>query len=276
MVLYFHENQIMYPSQQGTDPGFGFINWTSALVADAIWFNSEFHRAGFLDHLPDLLTRFPDGPHDPHSGRISQKSRVMPIGVDLEPFAPRHRASGVPLVLWNHRWEHDKRPSRFSRAIDQLAAEGVEFEVAILGQEPIGGDPARDDLEHRLGERLMWSGFADRATYEDIVGSADVVVSAADHEFFGIAIVEAVAAGACPVLPDGLSYPELIPPQLHSAALYPPGGLVERLRMRLTDLESARAVGRLASDSVQRFDWAVVAPGYDREIERVVRQQKSS
>lgn len=269
MVLYFHENQIMYPSQQGTDPGFGFINWASCLAADAVWFNSEFHRTGFLDHLPGLLARFPDGPHDVRSELIRDKSMVMPVGVDLGPFPVHHRASRIPLVLWNHRWEHDKRPSAFVGAITRLADEGFEFEVALLGQEPIGGDPARDDLERRLGGRLIWSGFADRGRYEEIVRSADLVVSVADHEFFGIAVVEAVAAGACPVLPNRLSYPELLPPEHHDDALYPAGGLIDRLRTRLGDLDATRAVGRRAAVSVRRFDWAVIGPRYDREIGRV-------
>ena len=39
----------------------------------------------------------------------------------------------------------------------------------------------------------------------------DVVVSTADHEFFGIAVCEAVWAGAIPIVPNRLSYVELFP-----------------------------------------------------------------
>lgn len=274
MVLYFHENQLMYPSQQETDAAFGFLNWSSALVADEIWFNSEFHRSGFLEALPVLLDRFPDGPHDTRSKEISDRSRVLPVGVDLEPFSPTGEATGPPVVLWNHRWEHDKRPGRFGRAILALAAEGIDFDVVICGEEPLGGDPFRDDLERDLGARLRWSGHADRSNYVDLVNGSDIVVSTADHEFFGIAVVEAVAAGACPVVPDRLSYPELIPSEVHREALYPAGGLLDRLRHRLTNVEETRDLGRRISPNMRRFDWRVVAPQYDDSFEMLTGRRK--
>ncbi len=39
---------------------------------------------------------------------------------------------------------------------------------------------------------------------------SDVIVSTAEHEFFGISVVEAIAAGAYPLLPRRLSYPEIL------------------------------------------------------------------
>jgi len=62
VVLYFHENQLTYPLQPGEkrDLHYGFINWASALRADAACFNSAYHREAFLEELPRLLKHFPD------------------------------------------------------------------------------------------------------------------------------------------------------------------------------------------------------------------------
>lgn len=53
VVIYFHENQLSYPWSpddrdviQKRDKHYGFINYSSALAADAVFFNSQFH--GFV------------------------------------------------------------------------------------------------------------------------------------------------------------------------------------------------------------------------------------
>ena len=65
-AIYFHENQITYPwSPDDQDPSlgrnnqYGFINYTSALAADTLYFNSHYHRgslpgrfAGFSPPVP--------------------------------------------------------------------------------------------------------------------------------------------------------------------------------------------------------------------------------
>jgi glycosyltransferase involved in cell wall biosynthesis len=94
------------------------------------------------------------------------------------------------------------------------------------------------------------------------------VVSTAEHEFFGIAVVEAMAAGAFPVLPDRLVYPERIPDSHHERCLYEDfDGLVKSVRWAVEHRTAAAAVGEDLAASVQRFDWTTVAPEYDKVLE---------
>ena len=94
-----------------------------------------------------------------------------------------------------------------------------------------------------------------------------MVVSAASQEYFGISVVEAVAAGAVPVLPDRLSYPEVVPAAWHGSSLYPDGGLTTRLREVLTGLPEWRARCEGLSAAMRRFDWREVADIYDDGLE---------
>jgi glycosyltransferase involved in cell wall biosynthesis len=63
--------------------------------------------------------------------------------------------------------------------------------------------------------------LSDRAEYENELRRSDIVVSTTDHEFFGIAVVEAAMAGAIPILPNAHAYPETLP----SAVFYEAGNI---------------------------------------------------
>jgi glycosyltransferase involved in cell wall biosynthesis len=116
---------------------------------------------------------------------------------------------------------------------------------------------------------VQWGYIASRAEYLTLLGQADLVVSTADHEFFGISVLEAMAAGAFPLLPNRLSYPELLPPSLRDQCLYTDEtDLTEKTYARLSDLSPAPPA--LRQSVVARFDWPVVATVYDNFLAQLV------
>lgn len=280
-VYYFHENQLTYPPPPGTkrDLHYGFINYASALAADAVFFNSRFHMDEFFDELPRLLKHFPDSNELETLDLLKAKTGVLPLGLDLRRFdayapeTPAHDAAGrPPLVVWNHRWEYDKNPEEFFRALYRLADEGVAFEVAIVGenfrQQPDEFETARA----RLGDRVVQFGYLERfADYARLLWRADVQVSTARQDFFGISTCEAIYCGCRPVLARRLNYPALVPPPDHERFLYREGELVAALRGALTEHE--RPPRRLRG-WVTQFDWSKMAPQYDVTFEQVLASQR--
>ena len=274
VALYCHENQLTYPLPPGEkrDLTYGMINWLSMLAADRVLFNSRYHLESWFDELPRLLKHFPDYTHLHRIEEVRARSAVLPVGIDLARLDGERaeRGEGPPLILWNQRWEYDKDPTTFFRALDLLVEERLDFRVALAGanvrQRPEEFEAARQ----RLGERVVHYGHADEATYARLLRQADVVVSTALHEFFGVAVVEAVYCGCFPVLPRRLSYPELIPPTHHDRCLYDDfDGLVSRLRWALTHPDEARRSAAPLREAVARFDWAALAPRYDQLLEEV-------
>jgi hypothetical protein len=82
--------------------------------------------------------------------------------------------------------------------------------------------PALVDAEPRwraaLGDRLLvWGRLESRDAYLDLLGRAQICLSTAIHEFFGISVLEAAHWGARPLVPDALSYPELFDASLRYA-----------------------------------------------------------
>ncbi len=274
VALYFHENQLTYPLPPGEkrDLHYGLINLVSALRADAVFFNSAYHLEAFFDELPRLLKHFPDYNELWTVEALRSKSRVLPVGLDLARFdahRPEQRPSGRPVILWNHRWEYDKDPQTFFRALYALTEEGLDFGVILLGESFRNQPEEFLEARQRLSDRMVHFGYAeDDALYSRLLWQADIVVSTALHEFFGAAVVEACYCGCFPILPRRLSYPELIPPRYHHQCLYDdPDGLMARLRHAIRHPEEVRALN--LQPDMARFDWRQLAPVYDRWLEEM-------
>jgi glycosyltransferase involved in cell wall biosynthesis len=240
VITYFHENQITYPLQSGDerDFHFGLANIYTALASDLVVFNSAFHRDEFLGAVPSLLKQMPDLRPEGVPGRIRRRSEVLGVPLDVPPAllaAAPPPASREPLVLWNHRWEEDKDPETFFRAMSRLDARGIAFKLVVAGQSfrerPSCFERAASDLAHRIEH---WGHVSDREGYLSLVARCRVAVSTARHEFFGLAVREAIALGCYPLLPRRVVYPEMVGGRADH--LY---GSEEEMLRRLEDLLTA-------------------------------------
>lgn len=275
-VLYLHESQLTYPSAPGETPDetYPVINWVSCLAADEVWFNSEYHRAVFFEELPRLLRRFPDYRHSDLVVRVVDKSRVVPVGVDCGDLAPRNERSGPPRILWNHRWEHDKAPEVFLELIDRLVERGNRFRLLLAGERVGESSTALTELTRRHADLIEVNAELDRAAYVDVLGRADIMISTARQEFFGVALTEAMAAGVLPIVPDRLVYPERIPSSLVERCCYGTfDEAVEKIERALDDPEGRRAAATALRAEAARFDWSVQATVYDDLLAAVAGQK---
>jgi glycosyltransferase involved in cell wall biosynthesis len=202
---------------------------------------------------------------------VRERSQVVPVGVDFSAFdrALQERAPrGGPLrILWNHRWEHDKNPEEFFGVLYELADAGCPFDLAVVGEQFRAAPAIFGRARERLADCITAWGYRDsREQYARVAASCDVVVSTALHEFFGVAVVEAAYAGCLPLLPDRLSYPELLPESLHGRCLYTGRAVLkDALRALCQDPAAARAFD--ARPAVSRYSWSRVAPLLDEAVE---------
>jgi glycosyltransferase involved in cell wall biosynthesis len=273
VALYMHENQITYPVPPGesVDHSYGFTNWLSAATADLVLFNSEFHLEEFYSVLPGLLGSLPDFTHVEAVAAVRARSEVLPVGIDLDRLVERADSTGPPVVLWNQRWEYDKNPEAFFGALYRLMDEGLSFEVILAGENFRNVPEEFVEAERRLGKRLLYQGFLPPNRYVEVLARSDVVVSTAHHEFFGVAVVEAIAAGAFPILPRRLSYAGLIPDTFHQHCLYDDDeALVDHLRWALTHRSELRPMASELATAMSRFAWTTLTECYDGRFARLL------
>ncbi len=277
VVLYMHENQLTYPlpAQRKPDLTWPWINYTSALSADMVLFNSDFHRTSFLEALPALPRRFHDFHETAGVGQIAAKAHVCFPGIDLRRFdaaidAATPATEHAPLVVWNSRWDYDKQPVLFLQAMEAVMHAGVPVRLAMLGEYVDPHNATFAEFRHRLAPiTAHWGFVADASDYQRILVHADIVVSAAVQEFFGIAAIEATYCGAMPLLPRRLAYPELMPADWQAWCLYEHDDtLVAALQ---ATLQRPRPLARAQLRAwAGQFDWQYMAPKYDAHIAHCV------
>jgi glycosyltransferase involved in cell wall biosynthesis len=278
-IIYFHENQATYPVQVESerDYQFALTNMTSALAAGAVWFNSTFHKDSFLQALEALLRRMPDYPPLDAIARIAEKSIVFPPGVDPMP-ARGARRPGPLRILWAARWEHDKNPQEFFAALQILKERAIPFRLSVIGEQFRDAPAVFAEAGASLADHIeRWGYQPDRSSYEAALAEADVFVSTTRHEFFGLSAVEATLAGAYPLVPKRLAYPEIFDLANDATAgeFFYEGGptalagkladLARRVESGASLLASAEPIRR----RLQHFEWPSLVPRLDEAAERM-------
>ncbi len=258
VILYMHENQAAYPlsDHPKVDPRrdvhFALTNLTSVLASDLVIWNSQWNKTSFLDGMDRILGRANAVDLTGWQQKVEQRSRVIwpPVEPPPETIAKNPEVShNVIRVVWPHRWEHDKGPEELLKIADRFS-ESLDLRWTILGEQYPDVPPSMAEFEQRFADRIDHFGFEpDRQRYWEHLARADWVLSTARHEFFGIAVAEALLAGCLPWLPHRLSYPELLPPDAQGLSPQKPPadrpGVIEKIRAHLEPALAPNAVTRI-------------------------------
>jgi len=221
IILYMHENQVAYPTKDKRDASFAFTNLQSVLTADLAIFNSKWNLDSFISGIEALLENSWDTTLCDIGERIRNNSTVAWVPVELPPehmgdarvlHNSDNEGRSIPTtIVWPHRWEHDKGPGRLL----ELAREhtrSLNLRWIILGEQFKETPESLVTFRDEFSEYIDHMGYVEsKGEYWEWLHKADWVLSTAEHEFFGIAVVEALFARCLPWLPEKLSYRELLP-----------------------------------------------------------------
>lgn len=261
LLVYFHENQFAYPIHIDDERDFHFAltNMTTALASDSLAFNSKYNLSSFLDGIKKLLKKSYDLKLDRHCETIRAKSRVIPPGIDFSVIDHEEDQNRdvAPVIVWNHRWEHDKNPDLFFKSLFRLDRRGTDFKLILLGESFREHPQIFSEARKRLSGKMLHSGYVkSKREYARLLKKGDLIVSTSQHEFFGISVMEAVRAGCRPLLPRRLSYPELFPDEY----LYDDKDFFDRLKKDV--LEKSRLSADQAKALTEPYSWDTLSQKY--------------
>ena len=135
---------------------------------------------------------------------LDKKSTVLHFGLldGTEPLAPPADETGLPIILYNHRFENYKMPTRTFEVLDQLREDGESFEVVVTQT------PGQGTRKYHYDRSAYAS---NRDEYLRNVAQPSINVINSVHETFCISAMESVAMGHLLVAPNGITFPELVP-----------------------------------------------------------------
>lgn len=106
---------------------------------------------------------------------------------------PNERTSNDELarklhLVWPHRWEHDKNPQILANTLIELDRRQIPFTISIVGEQFESYPECFDEMKEKLTHQLQHFGYLSRSDYLKCLNEADVVISTANHEFYGVSM----------------------------------------------------------------------------------------
>ncbi len=210
--------------------------------------------------------------------------KVIPFGVDfgsLSPPADMRQKFGIPEnhTVFGFRASHSdyKGAHLVVEALEQLAESHGALPVTLIAFQE------KDMCESLKGKmQVIETGWIEDGTIKDYYASMDYFMMPSRVEAFGLMAIEAMAAGACPIVTHGTALPELIKAPVHGISV---PHTIDAVReailsgiLTVKDRRMARSQRmKFAQDAycTERF-CKELAAAYDEEIEYRSRDRRSA
>ena len=151
----------------------------------------------------------------------------------------------------------------FFRNLFKLKDEGIDFKVALLGESFSSKPGIFEEAKNRLKNQIVYYGYCNEfSEYAKWVWAADILPVTSNQDFFGGSVVESMYCDTYPLLPNRLTYPELLPKPLHLKHIYNSDDeLYSKLKKCLLDINGTRKFSQ--KKIFTPYDWKSIIKRYD-------------
>jgi len=208
---------------------------------------------------------------------------VIPLGIDAAAFAAlpapgafrsRHQEIGArPIVLFLGRLHEKKGIDVLVRAFAACTRCGLDAALVIAGpDEGVRGATERLAEAEGIAARTLFTGMLGDDEKMPLLADADVFALTSHSENFGIAVVEAMAAGLPVLVSERVDLaPEVEVGGAGKVTAVEAGAVAEALAAMLGDAAGRRAMGERGRRLVaERYTWPQVGEALERLYAEVV------
>ena len=151
-----------------------------------------------------------------------EKFRVVPIGLDLEPFlsagpddgASFRRDAGADdavLLTWVGRLVPIKRVDVLLRALARATAVNGRIRLAVVGDGELRGELEQLAVQLGIADRVWFAGY--RGDMTPVAAASDLAVLSSDNEGTPVSLIEAAAAATPSVATRVGGVPDVVRPE---------------------------------------------------------------
>jgi glycosyltransferase involved in cell wall biosynthesis len=236
-------------------PGLEYLDLANLLTLDRVLFDSNYILRTVAQNVSEHSRTAAES--------IEAKARVvgLPVATRFIDSCRTTNRFSRRTVVYNHSPVASKNPAEFIEVIGKVMA---RYEVDVLFTrsfkgEQVNGSVELRELRRQFDDRVILGDDLNLKDYFRALWMADIQVSTAQHESFGIATLEAMYTENCCLLPTRGSYPEIC--SGNSEILYKSiDDLERRLSYFIERPEEARRVGGALRNEARRYSERVVIP----------------
>ena len=220
-------------------------------------------------------------------GCPEKKITVVPNGVDLscfngnvDAFVMREElgVGDESLVVTASRLVKRKNPNLLISAFAKVLKVVSDAKLAIAGSGREQDNLSRQIKGLNIANSVFMVGGLAKEKVAQLMAAADVFVLPSKMESFGLALLEASAAGVPVVCSNAGGVPEVFQDGFN-ALLYPPGddiAMAKAIIRLIQDRELAKTISANAVATSRRFTWEIAAERTLRVYEEVLQENASS
>ena len=198
----------------------------------------------------------------------------LPNAINLNDYPYKQRIHPTPNLGWLRKFEHNYNPLLAIQTTALLVDDFPSIKLIMSGAD-LGDGSLAETMEtiprKNLTEHVQVTGFIDRSGISDWFSQSDIYINTTTVESFGIAVMEAAAAGLCIITTSVGELPYLWVDE-EEALLVPsndPQAMAVAVRRILTEPGLASRLSKNAHEKAMHYDWSVIIPQWETLFKKI-------